>query len=165
MRGQILGVDGDNGILLGPQDERRSFALTEWKSAGYPQAGQQVDFLEDGEGARSVYVVATGFPAHHQPAISGSQSVVFGSIGCVCLAVGILFPVLPTIAAFILGIVGADRAKADNDKLGLLLSRISWIGALVLLGLGVAVLALIVAFFGGVGAWLFQSGGVPPIHL
>jgi len=165
MRGQILGVeDGPNsersGVLLGPSDERRHFPLTEWRSPGSPQAGQWVDFVAEGEGAKSVYLIPSSQPAPVGAPTGGtSSSFMLGAIGTGCLALGFLIPILPTIVAYILGVIGAGRAQIEGDPTGLVLSRIAWIGALVMLGLGVLVLIVAIAFFGGMmGLWMNWDG-------
>lgn len=161
MRGQILGVENGQGLLLGPQDERRAFPLSEWRSLGQPVAGQWVDFIAEGEGARSVYLI----PAHApSPSYSGRQttsSFVLGAIGVGCLALGLLVPVLPTLAAFIFGVIGAGRALEEQDATGLTLSRIAWIGALVLMGLGILALIILLIFFSSLFG--FFASGFPPI--
>jgi len=160
VRGQILGVEEGQGVLLGPSDERRHFPLSEWRSPGSPQAGQWVDFVAEGESARSVYLIPTGQAAPVGAPVAGtSSSFMLGAIGSACLALGFLVPILPTIAAFVLGVIGAGRAQIEGDPTGLVLSRISWIGALVLLGLGVLVLIVAIAFFGGMmGLWMNWDG-------
>lgn len=156
MRGQILGVEDGRGVLLGPNDERRTFPLAEWRSGGQPAAGLWVDFIADGDGARSVYAI----PGHGRLS-SASSSFVLGAIGVGCLALGLVIPVLPTLAAFIFGVIGAGRAQEEGDATGLTLSRIAWIGALALIGLGIVALALLLAFFGTVLG--FFAAGFPPI--
>lgn len=165
MRGQILGVEsGPNnerlGVLLGPSEERRMFPLAEWRSAGSPQPGQWVDFVADGEGARSVYLIATAQSPQAAAVSSGAtSSFILGAIGTGCLVLGLLVPVLPTLAAFVLGVIGAGRAQIEGDPTGLALSRISWIGALVLMGLGIVALVVVLAFFGGMmGLWMNWDG-------
>lgn len=71
-----------------------------------------------------------------------------GAIGILCLVLGFVVPVLPTLAALILGLVGADSAKRHGTGTGLVLSRIAWIGAAVLLaiGLGPLIAALLFAW-------------------
>jgi hypothetical protein len=73
-----------------------------------------------------------------------STSFTLGIIGLCCLALGFIIPVLPTAVAFVVGVVGASPARRDRANTGLILSRISWIAALVLLLL--ATLAIVVAF-------------------
>jgi hypothetical protein len=152
MRGTILGVHEGRGVLLGPNDQRLEFAMSDWRSAGPPMAGQIVDFVEEGGQAKSVFAV----PGMTAAGIPQSSSRILGWIGVACLVVGFIIPFLPTVAAFVLGVVGASQAQRDGDDTALLLNRIAWIGALVLLILGVLILLTIVAFFGTMGfaaAW------------
>ncbi len=164
MRGQILGIEDGAGLLLGPQDERRVFPLSEWRSGGQPAAGQWVDFVADGEGARSVYLIPGQAPAAYT-ASHTSSSFVLGAIGVACLAAGLVIPVVPTLAAFIFGIIGAGRAIDERDNTGLTLSRISWIGALVLMGLGILALIVLLVFFGSLlSFWMNWSDFAPPVR-
>jgi hypothetical protein len=151
MRGTILGVHDGRGFLLGPSDQRLEFPLSEWRSAGAPSAGQIVDFVEEGGQARAVFAV---------PGIAGvraqSGSMVLSSIAVGCLALGFIIPLIPTIAAFVLGVIGASQARQESDATALLLARIAWIGALVLMIIGVIAVAAIVMLFGTLGfaaAW------------
>jgi hypothetical protein len=76
-----------------------------------------------------------------------NNSQLLGWIGIACLILGFVLPIiLPTIAAFILGLIGADSAKRHNDSTGLVLSRIAWIGAVVTFGLGILLLVFAFAF-------------------
>jgi hypothetical protein len=152
MRGTLLGVHDGRGVLLGPNDQRLEFAISEWRSAGPPLAGQIVDFVEDGGQARSVFAV----PGASVAGGTTSNSRVLGWIGVACLVVGFIIPFLPTVAAFVLGVVGAAQARRENDDTALLLNRISWIGALVLLSFGVLMIVAFITFFGAMGfagAW------------
>ena len=79
-----------------------------------------------------------------------------GIIGVVCLVVGFVIPLIPTIAAFVLGVIGAGQAQAERDDTALLLSRVAWIGALVMLVIGVLAVLAIIALVGTMGfaaAW------------
>ncbi len=157
MRGTILGVHDGRGVLLADGERRLEFPLTEWRSAGAPFAGQVVDFIEEGGQARGVFAVPGASSSFSAPR---SSATVLGIIGLVCLAVGFVIPLIPTIAAFVLGVVGAGQARAENDETGLVLSRISWIGALVLLAISVLAVLAIIAFVGTVGwASIWHSGG------
>ncbi len=150
MRGTILGVHGGRGVLIGPNQERLEFPLAEWRSLGTPAPGQIVDFVEANGEAQGVFAV----PGAASAGVGGSTSnaTVMGAIGCVCLVLGFLIPFIPTIAAFVLGVIGAGQAKAaGNDETGLVLSRISWIGALVLLIIGMVTLLAVFALIGTLG--------------
>lgn len=146
MRGTILGVHDGRGVLLGADERRLEFPLSDWRSAGTPVAGQIVDFVEEGGQARAVFAV----PGAVASASATSSSRVLAWIAIACLVVGFIIPILPTIAAFVLGVIGAGQAQQDRDETALLVSRIAWIGAAVLIVIGVfivlAVIGLIAAY-------------------
>lgn len=148
MRGTILGVHDGRGVLLGDGERRLEFPLTEWRSGGQPYPGQVVDFVEEGGQARAVFAVPGASTSFSTPQ-SGSR--VLGIIGVVCLAAGFVVPLLPTIVAFVLGVIAAGQAQQERDDTSLLLARISWIGAVVLLGLGLLAVLLVLAFVGTMG--------------
>lgn len=150
MRGTILGVHDGRGVLLGPSDQRLDFPLTEWRSPGAPVAGQIVDFVEEGGQARGVFAV---------PGVTGagrpqSSSLVLGWISVGCLVLGFIIPFIPHIAAFVLGVIGAGQARGENDETALLLSRIGWIGSLVMMIIG---FLAVVAIFLLLGAGFFTA--------
>jgi len=151
MRGTILGVHGGRGVLLGANDQRLEFPLSEWRSAGAPVAGQIVDYLEDNGQARAVFAVPGAAPAR-----THSTALVLAAIGVGCLALGFVIPVAPTIAAFVLGVIAAAQAREEREETALLLARIAWIGALVLLILGTLIILGVIALLGTMGfaaAW------------
>jgi hypothetical protein len=146
MRGTILGVHDGRGVLLGPSDQRLEFPLSEWRSAGAPTAGQIVDFVEEGGQARGVFAVpGMGAPQPH------SSTAVMSYIAIGCLALGFLIPLIPTVVAFVLGVIGAGQARANGEETPLLLSRIAWIGALVWLVIGALAVLAVFAFLGTMG--------------
>lgn len=161
MRGQILGVENGEGLLLGPQGERRRFPLSEWRSSGAPAPGAWVDYLAEGEGdAHAVYAIAAAPPATR----GGSSSFTLGASGVACLVLGLIIPVLPTLAALVLGLIGAARAHEEHDQTGLALSRVAWIGALIMLGVGaLAIMAIFVLFGGMIGSWMWGAPWHAPI--
>lgn len=164
MRGQILSFEAGSGAgLIGGEDGNRySFGAGEWKGLTPPQPGDSVDFVAADGTATGIFPLPAGGassapagnrsaaapPASGNPAPSRSEgsSVALGIVGIACLVLGFVIPVLPTIAAFILGLVGADSAKRHGNDTGLVLSRISWIGALALLIIGAALLVFAMAF-------------------
>jgi hypothetical protein len=160
MRGTILGIHDGRGVLLGDGERRLEFPLTEWRSGGSPYPGQIVDFLEEGGQARAVFAVPGASAQNFGVPEPSSNARVLGIIGVLCLVVGLVIPVLPTIAAFVLGVIGAGQAQQDRDDTALLLSRISWIGAVVMLGLGLLIFLSILAFVGTMGfAGLWHGWG------
>lgn len=155
MRGTILGVRDGRGVLI-EGDRRLEFPLTEWRSLGAPAPGQLVDFIEEGGQARDVFAVPGAQHATGNVSSAPSGSTLLGAIGVGCLALGFLIPLIPTIAAFVLGVVGAGQARQEGNETGLILSRVSWIGALVFLVFGVLIVGAIIAFIGTMGfaaAW------------
>jgi hypothetical protein len=154
MRGTILGVHDNVGVLLTTDDRRLEFPLSEWKSVGAPSAGQVVDFVEEAGQARAVFAVP-GVSAAFKP---HSRSMVLGLIGVVCLVVGFVIPFIPTIAAFVLGVIGASQARTEQDESALVLSRIAWIGADVLLVIGIIAMLAVFTLIGTIGAAAFWHG-------
>jgi hypothetical protein len=141
MQGQVLEVDTQKGgLILGDDGNRYEFPVTEWRGDSPPAAGMGVDFLTSDERARQVYPVARSSRLLSLP--QASNSVLLGWIGIGCLLLGFVIPILPTIAAFILGMIGADSAKRNGDRAGLLLSRIAWVGAMVILVIGLVLLSI-----------------------
>lgn len=158
MRGTLLGVHDGRGVLLSAADERRyEFPLSEWRSPGTPVAGQAVDFVEANGEARSVFAVPGVYGARSASLVQPqSGSMVLSAIAVGCLLVGFIIPVLPTIAAYVLGIIGAGQAQREGDETALLLARIAWIGGLVMLAIGALAVMAIIALFGTVwfaAAW------------
>lgn len=157
MRGVILGVHDGRGVLLGDGERRLEFPISEWRSTGAPAAGQVVDFVEEGGQAKAVFAVPTA-PGYGAQLGGQSGARVLGIIGVICLVVGFIIPLIPTIAAFVLGVIGAGQAQAERDDTALLLARISWIGALVLLAIGMLALLALIALFGVMGVTAISHG-------
>lgn len=155
MRGTILGVHDGRGILLGVNDQRLEFPLSEWRSAGTPVAGQAVDYLEDGGQARAVFAV----PGAAGATAPASSSMILAGIAVGCLALGFIIPIVPTIIAFVLGVIAAAQARPEREETALLLARIAWIGALVMLCLGLLLVLGLITLFGTLGlAGLWHLG-------
>ena len=64
---------------------------------------------------------------------------------------GFIIPFIPTVAAFVLGIIGAGQAQAERDDSALVLARIAWIGALVLLAFSIIAVLGVLALIGTIG--------------
>lgn len=148
MRGTILGTHDGRGIVLTTDDRRLEFPLSEWRSAATPLAGQVVDFVEEGGQARAVYIV----PGAAGPGVrTHTGSFVLSAFALGSLALGFIIPLLPTIAAFVLGVIAAGQAQAERDESALLMARISWIGALVMMILGFLAILAVILFVGTLG--------------
>lgn len=154
MRGQVLEVTAAGGLILGEDGQRYKFMGTDWKSAVAGVDGTEVDFVAVGERATQVYsvrAVGTNWQAAAaRPTSSAGNSVLLGWLGIACLVLSFIMPVLPLVGALLFGLAGASSAKTHGDATGLLLSRIAWIGAVVLLGIGVVALVWFTAY-----AWPF----------
>jgi hypothetical protein len=166
MQGQILQVDtvARTGIVLGDDGNRYSFGAADWKAADMPAAGATVDFVPS-EGRATEIFSLPGFGAAAQPrtvyvqpppqAVAQNNSQLLGWLGVACLVLGFIIPILPTIAAFILGLIGADTAKRHRDSTGLVVSRLAWIGAVVVMVGGILLLAFAFTF-----AWPFLAAAL-----
>jgi hypothetical protein len=163
MRGQILEVrTSGGGTILGADGNRYSFGRPDWRGPGEPPTGGEVDFIAGSGTAAEIFPLpgrpqasASSFSAASSVAAAPAaavqsrnegSSVVLGVIGIVCLVLGFVVPVVPTIAAFVLGLAGADSAKRHNNDSGLVLSRIAWIGAVVLTAISVLVIVALAIF-------------------
>jgi hypothetical protein len=158
MRGTVLGVHDGRGVLLGANEQRLEFSLAEWRSAGTPAAGQIVDYVEEGGQARAVFAVPGATSAR---SYSTSTSMMLGAIGVGCLVLGFIIPLVPTIAAFVLGVIAAGQAREERDETALLLGRIAWIGALVLLTFGLLLVLGAIALIGTMGVAAVWHGFGP----
>jgi hypothetical protein len=119
--------------------------------------------VDAGQGrAASVYPIAPG-ASPPMPAARASSSFVLGATGVGCLALGFIIPFIPTLAALILGVIGAGRAQEERDANALVLSRIAWIGALVLFGIGLIGILILITFFGALIGFGAHVAAWPPI--
>jgi hypothetical protein len=152
MRGQVLnaGSGSTDGLILGDDGKRYTFASAEWKAVEGPTAGTAVDFLAAEAIARDVFPLgAIGLAAPPVAAIYPNNSNVLGGIGIGCLCLGLFFPLLVPLIGLTLGLLGAGTAKQFGDTSGLALSRIAWIGNLLLLVAQIIGALLLMALFGG----------------
>lgn len=142
MRGQVLETGAAGGQILGEDGQRYKFMGTDWKSAVAAASGGEVDFVAVGERATQVYPVRAtgGWEAAARPVNGGDNSIFLGWLGIGCLVASFLVPVLPVLGGFIFGLMGAAKAKAHGNSTGLILSRVAWIGALVMTAMGLAFL-------------------------
>lgn len=156
MRGQILTTDAAGGVIAGADGNRYTFARTDWRGGGEPPAGTGVDFIAREGVAAEIFPLpggGAGLGAAAAPARASTvarrdegSSVLLGVIGIICLAISFVIPLLPLIVAFIVGLIGADSAKRHNNSSGLVVSRISWIGSLVLFVAGVLLVFALLFF-------------------
>lgn len=154
MRGQVLSAEpAGGGMIAGSDGKRYGFGPSDWRGPVAPEAGAEVDFISGDGVAQDIFPLpgrAAGLRGMATPSATAPQnegsSVMLGGIGILCLVLGFVVPVLPTIAALILGLIGANSAKRHGNETGLVLSRISWIGAVVLFAVGIGLLIAAVLF-------------------
>lgn len=87
-------------------------------------------------------------PPVRNPGIQPNEgsSVLLGVLGILCIVLAFIIPFLPLIGGLVLGLVGADSAKRYKNANGLVLSRIAWIGSLVLFLVGVLTILAFLIF-------------------
>lgn len=162
MRGQILQTEtSGGGTIAGSDGNRYTFARSDWKGPSEPLAGAEIDFIAGQGTAGEIFPLpgraGLGGTSYSTAASSASaatataqksegSSVLLGWLGIACLVISFVIPVLPLVVAFILGLIGASSAKRYNNENGLTLSRIAWIGALVLFVVGVLVVVALLIF-------------------
>lgn len=174
MRGQVVETRAAGGQILGEDGQRYKFMNTDWKGAGGAADGMEVEFVPVGERATQVWAVratsdhwapGTRAPggnrevaarpsgdhwASAEKPAGDDSSVLMGWLGIACLVLAFVVPVLPLAGALIFGLTGASAAKARGNDTGLLLSRIAWIGAVVMTVIGMVLVAGFALF-----AWPF----------
>jgi hypothetical protein len=169
MRGQILQAEASGGgTIAGSDGNRYTFSRSDWKGPSDPVAGIEVDFIAGAGTAGEIFPLpgrsaGLGGTAQSYSAASSTasaantaarpvastnegSSVLLGWLGIACLVLSFVIPLLPLVVAFILGLVGASSAKQYRNDTGLTLSRISWIGALVLFVVGVLLVVSLLIF-------------------
>ena len=57
MKGQVLTFKNDKGIILGEDEKRYEFDLSEWKEKTPPKKGMKVDFEIDENKAKNIYIL------------------------------------------------------------------------------------------------------------
>lgn len=70
MRGRILGYNGSDfrGLISGQDGQRYDFVRLDWRAAGEPAAGMDVDFRPDGAMARDIFLAAPDVEPPPRPA-------------------------------------------------------------------------------------------------
>lgn len=71
MKGHVLGIDGERGVIAGDDGNRYAFGPAGWRGAGAPAAGTPVDFVAAGSDAADIY---PDVAADHEPPVEGIPS-------------------------------------------------------------------------------------------
>lgn len=151
MRGTVLDVDADGGLILGVDDRRYRFTASDWKGEAPPRRWEPVDFLPQGEVAASVYPLPAASAAPSAPSRApvsaddltqnaGALSLAAAASGLIGLLPGLGLPF--SVIGVVLGLIAAARARDDGDDASLLRARIGYIaGGVMLAGYALALLA------------------------
>jgi len=156
MQGQILHVDDRrrSGLILGQDGIRYDFGAGEWRGAVPPRSGGSVDFVAGQGQAREIYPI--GIAPQASP-VAADNSEIYGWVGVALLVLGFFIPLLPTLGAFIFGVLGAGAARRSGNGTGLLLCRIAWIGAVVSSALVLLLLAAGMTFLWAFAWPIFEA--------
>ena len=107
MKGQILAVEENEGIILGDDEKRYTFDLNEWKEETPPFKGAKVDFEIDENKAKNIYLLEVpAFKINLNP-----NTKTFGGIG----AIFILLSWMPYIGIglYLIGLIFLSIALKD----------------------------------------------------
>ncbi len=86
MKGKILAVEEDGGIILGDNNKRYKFKLSEWKEKIPPQKGAEVDFEIEDEYAKNIYFII--IPNYTLINDIESNTSILGGVGTIFLLLG-----------------------------------------------------------------------------
>jgi hypothetical protein len=150
-------MESGGGIVSGADGNRYTFGRSDWRGPTPPTAGTEVDFIAATNTASEVFplpsratasttTVAPGAAVVINPASNEGSSQLLGVLGILLLLLGFIIPFVPTVAALIVGLIGASSAKRYKNESGLVLSRIAWIGAVILLVVGIVLFAMVAVF-------------------
>ena len=103
MKGQILTFEENKGIILGEDEKRYEFDISEWKENIPPFKGAKVDFEVEDNKAKNIYLLEVPKPDIITNLNLKSNTKIFGGMG----AVFILLSWLPYIgvALYIIGLI------------------------------------------------------------
>ena len=141
MRGTILGFDASagEGVINDADGKRIKFGRTDWKGAGEPTAGRQIDY-DEAEG-RAIDVFPVPGPsvlATFDGQDPAKQAMVYGVVSLSCAILSfVLGPIglITVTIAIIFGSKGRDAGRNLADKTGYYLS---------VAGLTIAAVALLI---------------------
>jgi len=78
MKGKILAVEEHDGIILGNDEIRYKFNLSEWKEQTPPTRGMEVDFEANGENAKNIYSLEQNSPLTNKQEILAKAGLLGG---------------------------------------------------------------------------------------
>ncbi len=147
MKGQILNIEENKGIILGEDGNRYEFDINEWKEKITPIKGMKVDFEIEDNKAKNIYLLETPKPDLITALNMESNIKTFGGFGAICL----LLSWIPYIglALYILGLIFltiafkklAEKGKKEILKNWLITILISIGGGIIIALLAYSALA------------------------
>jgi uncharacterized membrane protein len=147
MKGEILNINGNEGIIIGEDGKRYPFSLQDWKEKELPVKGNTVDFTVEQNEAKEIYLIGK-----KQFNIGNG---LIGGIGAILL----FFTWIPYIG-LILGIVGIFMLSIAIKRISDISpeKRIfkNWITAIILYVIGTLLLEL---FGSSLVLFSFMSAG------
>ena len=113
MKGQILAVEENGGLILGEDEKRYKFTLDDWKEKIPPFKGAKIDFEVKDNEAKEIYLLQT--PSTFTTFNLSSNTKTFGGIG----AIFILLSWIPYIGIglYIIGLIFMSIALKDLSNL------------------------------------------------
>ena len=81
MKGKILAVEENRGIILADNGERYEFDINEWKEKVPPLKGMEVDFEIEGNRAKNIYLLEIPKPNIITAINMESNIKIFGGVG------------------------------------------------------------------------------------
>lgn len=97
MKGKILdfSIQTNSGVISGADGERYTFSGTEWKEDTPPVRGLSVDFVAEGNEAKSVYrALGSAVPGSKNKTAAGLLAILLGSWGAHKFYLGFTGPAL-----------------------------------------------------------------------
>lgn len=141
MKGKILAIEENGGIILGDDEKRYKFDLNEWREKIPPAKGAEVDFETDENIAKNIYFIgAVNYPRLNIE----SNTPILGGLGTIFLILGWI-PYIGFIFSIIGIIMISIALKRFSDKAKEKGIFKKWIISIVL-GF-VAMFLFVIAFF------------------
>lgn len=164
MRGTILGFDAvaREGVITNGAEGRVRFTRGDWKGAGEPVAGREVDFdLTDGRATDIFPVPGSGGPLAADGRDPAQRAMTLGIVSLVsAVASFVLGPIgiIAAVVALIFGLKGRRVGRDLPDRTGYYLSTAGLVITMIAIIVAVVALAAVVGITGALGRL-----GPPPV--
>ena len=91
MKGQVLGFDGNNGVITTEDGKRYNFTKEDWKESQTPNKGDKVDFTAQEDNAKDIYLIEASSNSLQLPTETKqilSQAGLFAGLGIIGIFLG-----------------------------------------------------------------------------